>query len=50
MTDLEKEIVYLINEHHRKYIYRNENYQLFHNVKYRKQMSKEYLELIRKKY
>ena len=50
MTDLEIEIVCFVNELHRKHVYRYEQYQMLHNVKYTKNLERNYIELIRKKY
>ena len=50
MTDLEMGIVCFINEMHRKVIYKYENYQMLHNVKYKKQMDAKYVDAIREKY
>lgn len=50
MTDLERGIVCFLNEFHRSSMYIYEDYQMLHGVKYRKQMAKEDLEMIRRSY
>lgn len=50
MNDLEKGIVCFMNELHRNCIYRYEEYQLLHGLRYRKDMQEEKKALIREKY
>lgn len=50
MTDLEKKIVYFVNEMHRRYAYRYEMYQMLHDIRYKKKMDKEHITAIRNAY
>lgn len=50
MTDLERAIICFLNKYHKEYIYRYEQYQMFHGLKYKKELEEHNLEMIRSKY
>lgn len=50
MNDLEIAIVCFVNEVHRKIAYRQDKYQMLHKVKYKKEIDREYILLLRDKY
>ena len=50
MTELEKKIVYIINEMHRQNLYCYDKYQMLHKVKYKNQMNFEHIKQIRERY
>lgn len=50
MTDLEKGIVCYVNKMHLGNIYRYDNYQLLHGVRYNKTLDNQHLQLIRNRY
>lgn len=50
MTDVEMAVVCFVNECQQSYSYRYKEYQMLHGVKYRKEMQKEALEMIRSNY
>lgn len=50
MTDLENAIVYFLNDYQRQHCYIFEDYQLLHGVKYRREMEKNNINLLRSRY
>lgn len=50
MTDLEMGLISVIHMHQRGSAYRRERYQMLHGIKYKKKMSGEHLERIRRAY